>query len=188
MGKAFIAAQSLREGKELLESVLNRIDKNELRNEILAEIAEAEYEMAKYEEAENLSNQLIADKSTTGMTKGKIFRIKGLIELYKNNNPENTIDCFESSLELFKNENMMAKVAAMENNLGNIFNVINDKDKAEEHWNEAIKINNSIGNLLYNAIILLNFGIYYFERCSYEKAVDYYLEAQSLFNLYSGIS
>lgn len=181
MGKALIAAQSLKEGKELLESVLNKIDKNELRNEIFAEIAEAEYEMAKYEEAENLSDQLIADKSTTGRTKGKIFRIKGLIELYKNNNPDKTIDCFESSLELFKNENMMAKVAAMENNLGNIFNVIDDKDKAEEHWNEAIKINNSIGNLLYNAIILLNFGIYYFERCSYEKAVDYYLEAQSLF-------
>jgi serine/threonine protein kinase len=181
MGKALIAAQSLKEGKELLESVLNKIDKNELRNEILAEIAEAEYEMARYGEAENLSDQLIEDKFTTGRTKGKVFRIKGLIELYKNNNTDKTINCFESSLKLFKDENMMAKVAAMENNLGNIFNVINEKDKAEEHWNEAIKINNSIGNLLYNAIILLNFGIYYFERCSYEKAVDYYLQAQSLF-------
>lgn len=180
-GKALISIQSLEEGEILLESILNKIENNERRNEILAEIAEAEYEMAKYYESENLADKLIADPSTSTETKGKIYRVKGLIELYKNNSPEKTISCFENSLLLFERKNMLAKIAAMENNLGNIFNVINEKNKAEEHWNKAIEINNSIGNLLYNAIILLNFGIYFLENSSYEKAIDYYMDAQSLF-------
>ena len=180
-GKALISIQSLEEGEILLESILNKIENDERRNEILAEIAEAEYEMAKYDESENLADKLISDPSTSAETKGKIYRIKGLIELYKNNNPEKTINCFENSLVLFERKNMLGKIAAMENNLGNIFNVINEKSKAEEHWNKAIEINNSIGNLLYNAIILLNSGIYYLENCSYEKAIEYYLEAQSFF-------
>ncbi len=120
-------------------------------------------------------------QTTSAEIKGKIYRIKGLIELYKNNSPPKTIECFEYSLKFYLRENIMDKVAAMENNLGNIFNVINEKNKAEEHWKKAIEINNSIGNLLYNGIILLNFGIYYLESCNYEKAVDYYLEAQSIF-------
>ncbi len=180
-GKALISSQNLEEGKKLLESVLINIENAGTRNEILAELAEAEYETAKYEEAEKLSDKLIGNQTASAGIKGKTYRIKGLIELFKNSNPEKTIDCFEKSLSLYKNANMMAKVAAMENNLGNIFNVINNKNKAEEHWNRAIDINNSIGNLLYNGIILLNFGIYYLERCSYEKAVDYYLEAHSIF-------
>ncbi len=180
-GKALISSQDLEEGKKLLESILVRIESADRRNEILAEITEAEYEMAKYEEAEILSDEIIADRTTSAEIKGKIYRIKGLIELFKNNHPEKTIDCFENSLRLYKHENIITKVAAMENNLGNIFNMINDKNKAEEHWNRAIDINNSIGNLLYNGIILLNFGIYYLERCNYEKAIDYYQEAESIF-------
>ncbi len=180
-GKALIYIQSLEEGKNLLESILNKIENGERRNEILAEIVEAQYEMANYDEADILFHKIIADQTTSAEIKGKVYRIKGLIELYKNNTPSKTIECFENSLKFYLHENIMDKVAAMENNLGNIFNVINEKNKAEEHWNKAIEINNSIGNLLYNGIILLNFGIYYLESCNYEKAVDYYLEAQSIF-------
>ncbi|HKB85457.1 MAG TPA: serine/threonine-protein kinase, partial [Ignavibacteriaceae bacterium] len=72
-GKALIYLQSLEEGKDLLESILNKIENAERRNEILAEIAEAEYEMGKYEDAERLADRLIADQLTTGETRGKIY-------------------------------------------------------------------------------------------------------------------
>ncbi len=69
----------------------------------------------------------------------------------------------------------------MQNNLGNIYNIVGERDLAESHWNKALEVNSSIGNLLQNAIILLNLGIYYFDICNYEKAIEYYLEAESLF-------
>ena len=180
-GKTLISVQSIEEGKLLLESVLQNIKKPGRKNEILAEIAEAEYEMAKYEDAENLSDVLIENKSTLNGTKAKIFRIKALIELYKNNNPEGTILFLKKALDKFQESKQLAKVASMENNLGNIYNIVGERNLAEEFWNKALDTNNSIGNLLQNAIILLNFGIYYLESCNYEKAVEYYLEAQSFF-------
>ena len=86
-GKALISSQNLEEGKNLLESILLRIESEGRKNEILAEITEAEFEMAKYEEAEKLADKLINDKNSFSDTKGKVYRIKGLIELFKNNNP-----------------------------------------------------------------------------------------------------
>ncbi len=76
----------------------------------------------------------------------------------------------------------LAKVATMEDNLGNIYNIISEKSESEKHWNKAIEINNSIGNLLYKAGILLNSGIFYLENCNYEKAIDQYLAAHSIFS------
>ncbi len=180
-GKALIASQSVKEGQTILESILNKIDRNEIRNEMLSEIAEAEYEMAKYEEAEKLADQLIADRSTSIETSGKIYRIKALLELFKNNNPEGTIEFLNKALGNFQKVKQLAKVASMHNNLGNIYNIVGERNLAEENWNRALSVNNSIGNLLQNAIILLNFGIYYLESCNYEKAVEYYLEALSFF-------
>ena len=180
-GKILISLQSIEEGKLLLESVLQNIDEQGKKNEILAEIAEADYEMAKYEDAENLSDELIENKFTLNGTKAKIFRLKALIELYKNNNPDGTILFLKKALDKFQDSKQLAKVASMENNLGNIYNIVGERNLAEEYWNKALDTNNSIGNLLQNAIILLNFGIYYLESCNYEKAVEYYLEAQSFF-------
>lgn len=180
-GKALISSQNLEEGKKLLKSVLTRISSDERRNEILAEITEAEFEMANYDEAETLSDKLVEDEHSLIETRGKIYRIKGLIELFKKNNPQGTIGFLKQALKEFQKKRQLAKVASMQNNLGNIYNIVGEREEAESHWNKALEINSSIGNLLQNAIILLNLGVYNFEICNYEKAIEYYLEAESLF-------
>ncbi len=103
-GKALIASQNLEEGQRLLKSVLTRISSEERRNEILAEITEAEFEMANYEEAETLSDNLIADPAASADIKGKIYRIKGLIDLFKNNNPRGTVGFLKSGPERISEE------------------------------------------------------------------------------------
>ncbi len=187
-GKALIANQNLEEGKKLLESILVRMKSSERKNEILAEITEAEFEMARYDEADKLADKLIDDKNTLTETKGKIYRIKGLIELFKNNQPSKTIDFFENSLQFYQNARKIAKVAIMENNLGNIFNIILEKEKAEYHWKRSISLNESIGNLLQNGINLNSSGIYNFENCNYEKAVEQYSSAHSIFKTLGDIN
>ncbi len=60
-GKALIYLQSLEEGRNLLESIIHKIKNAERKNEILAEIAEAEYEMANYDEADTLFHKIVSD-------------------------------------------------------------------------------------------------------------------------------
>jgi len=178
-GKALIGLQSLEEGKKLLESVLDKVKDEEKRIEILAEIARTEYEMGNFIEAEKKADQLL--KKGSSEVQAKIYTLKGLIEFFKNNDPQKTLDYFSKSGTIYRKLNNLSNFAAMENNIGNIYNFINEKDDAEVHWNKAVEINNKIGNLLYKAIILLNNGIFYLDRCDYEKAIDNYLIARSIF-------
>ncbi len=150
-GKALISSQNLEEGKKLLESILTRIESNETRNEILAEIAEAEFEMAKYDEAWQLADKLIADPATSVDIKAKIYRIKGLLELFKNNNPSKLYTFFENSLKMFHNETSRStKWRSMENNLGNIFNILRRTKKLKTIGNKPLEYECSIGNFLQN--------------------------------------
>ncbi len=181
-GKVLIALQSLEEGKTLLESILSEIKEDEMKEELLSEIAKVEYEMGNYNEAESKANQLIEKLTESNEIEAKMYTIKGLIEFYKNNNPRKTLDYFSKSRNIYFKLNSLSNFAAMENNIGNIYNFINEKNNAEIHWNKAVEINNSIGNLLYKSIIILNNGIFYLESCDYEKAIDQYLIAQSIFS------
>ena len=66
-------------------------------------------------------------------------------------------------------------------NIGIILTNFGDYEKAEEHWKDALKINESIGNLEQEGILLNNFGEFYFYRKKYDLAVDSYLKAQNIF-------
>jgi tetratricopeptide (TPR) repeat protein len=69
----------------------------------------------------------------------------------------------------------------MENNLANIYHMLKMKEKAEKHWNNAIRTNSSIGNIEQQGGILFNYGVYYFESCNFEKAIEQYQIALSIF-------
>ena len=180
-GKALIAGHSLDEGKALLESVLPKISSKERKNNILAEICEAEYELGNYDTATELSDKLVSEEVTTPETKGKIYRIKGLIEFFNNNNPNETIKYFERSLEIFKGLNQLPRLASMENNLGNMYSIIRDKLKASEYWQNAVNINSSIGNIEQQGGVLFNYGVHQFESCNFEKAIEQYQTALTIF-------
>lgn len=183
-GNALIDLKLLTEGIEVLKSVLAKIKENNLRNEVLAKIAEAEYHLAEYDEAEKIADTLLRDGSITLPTKGKVYQVKGLIQLFNYNNPKEAIDYFEKSLEFFKKDRRLDKVASMENNIANIYHIIGNKDGAEKHWNKAIALNRTIGDIQQQGAILINFGIYFFSICNFDKSIEQYQQAMNIFKVF----
>lgn len=179
-GKALIDSKSLEEGKNLLESVLVFIKKNKTKNEVLAKISEADYHLAKYNEAERISDIILKDPSASASTKGNVYLVKGLIQFFNYNDPAMTINYFEESLKLFQAEYQLDKVASMENNIANIYHILRNKEKAELHWNKALQLNSSIGDVQQQGAILINYGIYYFNNCFYDLAVEEYNKARNI--------
>jgi tetratricopeptide (TPR) repeat protein len=69
----------------------------------------------------------------------------------------------------------------MEKNIGNIYNMKGEHNRAEDYWNKSLDISLSIGNLELEAKLLLNYGIYYFDQLNFEKALEYYDRALTVF-------
>ncbi len=49
------------------------------------------------------------------------------------------------------------------------------------HYNEALNLNISTGNLEQEAKILLNYGIYYYDNFKFENAINQYNRAYNIF-------
>ena len=67
-------------------------------------------------------------------------------------------------------------------NIGNIYQILNKSEMAEQTWNKSLEINSKVGNLEQEAIILLNFGNYYQDKFNLEKAIKSWQDAEIIFN------
>ena len=69
----------------------------------------------------------------------------------------------------------------MEKNIGNLYNMRGEHQKAEDYWNKSLDISSSIGNLELEGKLLSNYGIYYYDKLNFDKALEYYNRALSIF-------
>jgi tetratricopeptide (TPR) repeat protein len=76
---------------------------------------------------------------------------------------------------------LTSKIAAVEVNIGNVYNLIGDGKTAESHWKKALDLNLSIGNIEQEGILLLNNGVYYFNKANFEECIEYYKRAFKIF-------
>jgi serine/threonine protein kinase/tetratricopeptide (TPR) repeat protein len=180
-GTCLIGSGNIETGKNLLNSLIIKISDNAKRLKLLAEVANAEYELNNYNEAANISAKIINDKMTDGLEKGKCYSLLGLISIFKDNNLTNALNYFESAENCYKAKDLNFKVAQMQKNIGNIYNMRGEHSRAEEYWNKCLEVTLSIGNLELEAKLLLSYGIYHFEKLNFEKALEYYSRAHSIF-------
>jgi tetratricopeptide (TPR) repeat protein len=113
--------------------------------------------------------------------KGKCYNLLGLISIFKENNLGNALNNFELAVNYYNNKKLNYKVAQLEKNIGNLYFLKGQHNKAEEHWNKSLDLTLSIGNLEHEAQLLMGFGIYYFDKLNFEKAHEYYNRALSIF-------
>ena len=180
-GICLIALRELETGKELLLSILPRINDPGLKEETKLEIAYAYFDMNKYSEAQTLCNEILQNNLAEKKTVAKTFNLLALIEIYLNNNLNNAIKFFNNGLEIFNELKLLLEVSKIEVNIGNIYNIQGINEEAEKHWNIAIEINMSVGNILQEAYPKLNFGIYYYNNLLFEKAIEQYRRAYDIY-------
>ncbi len=180
-GSSLIFSGKAEEGKDVLKNLIHEVQNEFRKNKLLVEIAYAKFELNNYDEANELAHEILSKNEVNEEDIGRIYNLLGMIEIFQNNSPNIALEHFEKALSHYKNANLMRRAAGMELNIGNIYNMLGDDQKTEDHWTKALKINLSIGNLEQEGKLLLNNGIYYFLRNEVDNALESYKRASKIF-------
>ena len=191
-GSAMISGGKIEEGKELIKSLIPKVEDEYRKSKLLVEIAYAKFDLNHFDEAAEMCNEILERQQVTDEERGRLHNLLGMCIMFQNQNLQQALKEFTITLEFFKSENLVNKLAAAEGNLGIINNVLGNYEKAEEHWDNALKLNASVGNLNQEGNILANYGVYNYEHINFDKATEFYQRADRIFtslgnNNYKGI-
>ena len=168
-------------GKEIINDLLERINDDGEKQRLRVELAYADFEQKKYEDAENVCDLVLDNSELNAELRGRCYNLKGMRKIYQDNDFNSALSEFNKALISFKDADSPRRVAGMEVNIGNIYTLLSDYAKAENHWQIALEINRSVGNLEQEGLILLNLGIFYFFRGRYDQAIGSYDKARNIF-------
>jgi len=180
-GNALIDSGEHEAGRKVISDLLKETDNIEEKQKLMVDVAYADYELKKYQEAINQCDDLLKENNLSYELKGRCYNLKGIIDFYQYNFLESALKNFELAKASFIETEYSDRVARVENNMGIIFTVFNDYKQAEEHWKNSFRINASIGNLEQEGSLLNNFGELYSFMTKYDLAVESYLKAQNIF-------
>jgi serine/threonine protein kinase/tetratricopeptide (TPR) repeat protein len=168
-------------GKKIINDLLERINDDEEKQRLRVELAYADFEQKKYEDAEDVCDLVLSNSELNAELKGRCYNLKGMRKIYQDNDFNSALSEFNKALISFKEADSQRRVAGMEVNIGNIYTLLSDYTKAENHWQIALEINRSVGNLEQEGLILLNLGIFYFFKGRYDQAIESYDKAKNIF-------
>lgn len=181
-GSSLIALRQITEGiKTLNELLATNIDQS-TKQKVFVEIAYGEFEQGHYKSAEDIAFSVLKQVETSNEDKGKCFNLLGMIKVYSDDDLISAINYFNQALEMYKKAQLPRRVAGVEVNLGNIYNMNGEYEKSEKHWDSALKINESIGNLEQEAIMLMSYGIYFKHKLDFEKALKFVERSETIFS------
>ena len=180
-GRCLIELGEYQEGKDLLNSMIDKIHDNAKRDKLIVELAYANFDLKLHEDSSALAENIINSINSSAEDKGKCYNLLGMIEIYKNDNLNSALQNFKEASIQYGIANIKRLMAAIEVNIGNIYNIKNEYNLAEEHWNNSLKSILSIGNLEQEAKVLLNYGVYYYNNSNFDKAINQYIRAYNIF-------
>ncbi len=180
-GSALISAGEYESGKKVITELLKKIEDKEEKRRLKVELAYADFELKMYEEAREQCNILLEEENLSPEITGRCYNLMGMIDIYQKNDMSSALENFQNAKHKFAEAGQPARAAGAEVNIGNIYSIQKDYEKAEMHWQSASKINQSIGNLEQEGILLQSLGVFYYDRTKYESAVQSYIKAQNIF-------
>lgn len=178
-GILLIKTGELKNGIKLLINVVDNLPKQ--KDEINIELAGAFIELNDYSKADLICNEILKISDNQSEIKGRAQNLLGISNLYSKSDLTITLKYFKDAHKTYTSINNFNRMAGSEVNLGNIQNILGKYSKAEKHWNKALQLNRSIGNVEQEANVLLSTGIFYYEHANYEKAIDIYHKAGDIF-------
>lgn len=181
-GSSLIAIRDIERGIKTLQKLLEVTLDPVTREKIRVEIAYAEFEQNRYKEAEELAMEVLKRNEASDEDRGKCFNLLGMIKVYAFDDLHSAIEQFNKALEMYKKAHLPRRVAGVEVNLGNIYDMIGDDMNAELHWNNALTINTSIGNLEQEAAILINIGVFFLHKLNFDSAIQQLTRSDKIFS------
>lgn len=181
-GSSLIAIRKIDDGILTLKNLLNSNLDTATKEKIIVEIAYAEFEQNHYKEAEELAKEILNHRESSDEDKGRCYNLLGMIKVYADDDLNSAIDNFNEALEFYKKAQLPRRVAGVEVNLGNIYDMMGDDKNAESHWDNALQINTSIGNLEQEAAILINIGVFYLHRLKFDTSIQQLTRSDKIFS------
>jgi fused-like protein len=182
IGSSLISLRRIPEGIEILNELLKSDIESSFQHKVLVEIAYAEFELNNYKDSEKIALDLLKYNDLYDEEKGKCYNLLGMIKIYANEDINSAIGNFNNALKMYQKAQLPRRVAGVEVNLGNIYNMIGDDENSEKHWGNALKINESIGNLEQEAAILINYGVYFLYKYKIDKSIQYLTRSDKIFS------
>ncbi len=180
-GSSLINSGNLKEGMELINSLIPKVEDEFRRSKLFVELAYAKFDANNFNDAADLCREILLRKDVRDEDRGRVHNLLGLCAIYIDQNSDESRDEFFKALEYYKQADLKDKVAAIEVNIGNVCNLQGDGKNAELHWKNALNLNLSIGSLEQEAVLLLNNGIYYADKANFEESTESYLRANKIF-------
>jgi serine/threonine protein kinase len=168
-------------GISTLKNSMKKVSQPNLIDELNVSIAGASLYHNMFDETSAICSAVINSDSASNLSIGQAYNLLGLVELYKNQNLELTINYFLKSADYYVKENDNLRLAGANLNIGNIYVMMHEYDKAKHYWDRAIEINDKIGNLDQEGLALLNYGILDYDLNEFEEAIKKYERAKLIF-------
>lgn len=181
-GNSLIKLGEIETGLAELKNLLPKVKEENLKTKLILDIAWGELELANYEAAAEIGSIVINNSKTLPEHKGDAFNLLGLISVNHKNDLDTALSNFQSCMNEYKKIDYLPRIAAAEGNIGNIYNMKGNYDEVEKHWNKSLELSTTLGNLSYQALLLMNFGIYHFNRQSFEESIKNYQRAALTFS------
>lgn len=182
LGVCLIDLGEPEQGRQILENLSGSLEDEQNKLMALLYLAYAHLDLGMYNEALDKCSSLISMAHSFLEYSAKGFNLLGLLELYYRNDLVTALREFETALDIFRKAELPTNIAAVELNIGNVYNMQGNLDEAEQHWKNSLSINSSIGNLDQEAKLLLNLGVFYFDKSEFSNAIKQYTEAQFIFS------
>jgi serine/threonine protein kinase/tetratricopeptide (TPR) repeat protein len=179
---ALIRTSQVEKGIEILKSLLTKPIDEKKRIRIMFSKAGAEFDLGNYEKAILMCNEILNNSAATHDDRGDVYNLLGLIDVNVKSDLDSTLENFEKCTQEYNRSGSLQRIAAIECNIGNIYNIKGEFEKVEKHWNNSLEISSSFGNYYQQGQVLLNFGIYHFNKQNFENVIEYYKKAAIIFN------
>jgi tetratricopeptide (TPR) repeat protein len=180
-GSALIASGEYETGKKVITELLGKVNNSAERNILKVELAYADFELKQYGKAQEQCDLLLNDTSLSNELMGRCYNLKGMIDIYQSNDLNSALESFQKARSKFFESDQFSRVSGIEVNIGNIYNILGNYEQAEAHFQNASRINQSIGNLEQEGLLLQNIGIFYYNCRKYNLAMQSYHKAIKIF-------
>ncbi|RLC49547.1 MAG: hypothetical protein DRI23_09000, partial [Candidatus Cloacimonadota bacterium] len=180
-GSSLIGAGEFESGKDFINNLIPNLTDGAYRHKLLTELAYADFDQNKFTEALVQCKNILRHTNLSDELKGKCYNLLGMYEIYQNNDAKTALQWFIKATDCYHKANLPRRIAGMEVNVGNIYGILGEYNKAEQHWQKASQINNSIGNLEQEGLLLLNMGVYLHRSHKIEEAISSVNKANKIF-------
>ncbi len=180
-GSALIASGEYETGKKVIQELLQKLKDEKEKKRLSVELAYADFELKMYEEARLQCNNLLGDKNLSAELSGRCYNLRGMIDIYQKNDLSSALNNFKDAKIKFAEAGQPVRVSGAEVNIGNVYNILGNYEQAEEHFQNASRINQTIGNLEQEGLLLQNMGIFYFNRMKFDSSIQSYKQALKIF-------